>query len=72
MGNVVNGAALVAIGCALIIFRKPFTKISVGFQNSVFHFHFGEKDIMLGYWLVPIFGLVFIVGGILVLLGIAK
>jgi flagellar biosynthesis protein FlhB len=72
MRDVRSGIVLIAIGCALIIFRKWFARESVDAQNWTFGFHFGEKSIKMSYWFVPIMGLIFIIFGILVILGVFK
>jgi hypothetical protein len=66
------GTIAVIVGCALIIFRKPFVRYSVGYQIWAFRMPFGKRVISLGYWLVPIFGLTVVIAGILILLGVFK
>ena len=72
MENVIVGLVTIIVGCALIIFRKPFVKYGVGYQVWAFRMPFGERTMNLGYWLVPIFGLAVIIAGILILIGIFK
>ena len=64
---------MIAIGCALIIFRKWFVEGSIDFQKRVYGVVIGGKmAIKIGYWFVPITGLFSIILGILGLLGVVK
>lgn len=72
MANLITGLITIAVGCALIIFRKPFVEISVGFQIFAFRMPFGKRTIQLGYFLIPLFGLVVVLAGVFILLGLFK
>lgn len=70
--NIIGGTILLAAGCTLIIIRKRFARDGVAFQNKAFGLHFGEKEIKVNEWLSLLIGSIFIVLGILALLGIYK
>jgi hypothetical protein len=70
MSNLTSGIVLIAIGGAAIIFRKWFIRESLDAQNRMFGFRYGKNSTKLNNMLAPIMGLIFIICGILVMLGV--
>lgn len=72
MKNLLVGLIIIVIGSGLIYFRKPFVDICVGYQIWAFHMPFGRRTLQLNYILVPIFGAIVIIVGILTVIGVLK
>ena len=68
MNQFMIGIIAIVAGSAVIIFRKRLVRESITFQNKVFGFRFGEKEVKMGDWLAPLAGAGFIITGILSLL----
>lgn len=68
MERIIIGLVAIAVGCAIIIFRKKFVRYGVSFQNKMFGFHFGEREIKAGDRSAPVIGLAFIALGTFTLL----
>lgn len=56
MYDIILAAVLIVIGYCIIKFRKRFVKSSIEYQNRVFGFHFGEKEIKSGEGAAPFIG----------------
>lgn len=69
MERTIVGIITIVAGFALIIFKEKFIRDSIAYQNKTFGFHFGEKEVNVGRWYVPLAGLVFIIIGTITLLG---
>ena len=72
MENIIVGIVTISAGLYCILNRKKFSREIVADQNKYFGFHFGEKEIKRGYRFLPIFGVLLIILGILILIGIFK
>jgi hypothetical protein len=72
MNNVISGFGIILVGIIVICFRKKFAKSMVTIQNKSFGFHFGDKEIKANEWLLPFFGVLAIVIGILTLFDLFK
>jgi len=75
----IAGIALVVLGSGIIFFRKPIAEYYVSYQIWFFRIPLGKnttaigrKLVDFGYLFVPIIGLIFVVAGILSILGILK
>jgi len=51
-------------GLLMIIFRKPFANRVIAFQNTVWGFNFGKREIVISEIIVTIVGLLFILLGL--------
>lgn len=64
------GSIIIIIGAAAIIFRKPYARYLVSYQNKTFGFKFGESQVTSGRFVIIIVGTVSMIVGILILLGV--
>lgn len=67
-----NGAILIILGYALIVFRKPYSEAVIDFQIRAFHMPFGKREVKISIALAWVIGIVVIAAGILALLGVTK
>ncbi len=70
MKNIEIGIVMIAAGCALAIFREKFVRAAIQLQKENFGFKYQEKSIRRSILLAPVFGLLFVVYGILLLIGV--
>lgn len=72
MKNIVIGLVVIAAGIILVIFRKPFVEYTVTIQVASLQTPLGRKLVNIGYWLVPLFGLLVAIIGLLILASFFK
>lgn len=74
MEKIVIGIIAAAVGFALIIFRGKFVEAIVKANNEegLGFRHYGTRDKELGLKLAPLFGVLFIVLGALILVGVIE
>lgn len=70
MSNTAAGIIFILMALFMIVFRVPFARQSVEFQNRVFRFRFGEKAIRQTELACILAGAVIIIMGILMWLGV--
>ncbi len=64
------GLVAMAAGCAVILFNKQFTRLSLSERSGHSHHEFSEFQEKLGRLLAVVVGLGFVAWGVLMLLGI--
>lgn len=72
VGDVAVGIIFVVFGALCIKYAKPLSRFTIDFQNFWLGLYFGERAYKLQVFVGTIAGIVFIVSGILLLLGIAN
>jgi hypothetical protein len=72
MSQSILGCIAVVAGICIIVARKRLARESMAFQNKVFKFHFGEKEVKASEFVVIVSGVGFIVLGALAMLNIVK
>jgi len=68
MRQIVAGLFFLGLGCALFFAREKFAREVVHFQNTVWGFHFGERELRASVIIAVLVGIVFIYGGISLLM----
>lgn len=59
------GLISIVVGCIAIIFRTPYAQKIIEFQNRVWSFNFGERDIKISKIVIIIVGCGFMLFGFL-------
>jgi hypothetical protein len=72
MKQIVYGLIVITFGVLAIVFRDIQSREYIRFQNRVFNFKFGQKEIDMTKFGYLVLGIVFIITGILTLFGIGK
>lgn len=71
MEQFIIGGIITVVGLTVIIFRKKFIEAVIKVNNEGLGFmHYGERERKIGMWQVPVFGIIFILWGILTMLGV--
>lgn len=72
MGDILVGIMVIVVGVLMIRYRWQQSRHAMEFQNKVFGFNFGERDIRISTYIYIIGGIYSIAWGILVLTGVIK
>lgn len=65
MGNEILSLMFALVGCLIILFRKPYVRSIIKFQNSRFGLHYGEREIERSARIAILVGSAFIVFGLM-------
>ena len=63
--DIIVGLICILVGCIAIIYRTPYAQKIIDFQNTVWSFNFGERDIKMSKIVIIIVGCASIVFGFL-------
>ena len=66
------GATAIVLGVALLLFRKEFARQSVEFQNNVWRFRFGEREVFITEVIAVMVALGFLAFGVGAVVGLAR
>lgn len=65
-----SGIVMIVLGCLVILFREQLAHYAIEFQNKNFGIKTSKRLVKLSIQLTPLFGLLFILIGVLILLEI--
>ncbi len=65
MNLALGGGLAVLVGVALLVFRKPASRVMIDMQNAIWRTHMGEREVALNEALEFIVGVGFLMAGLL-------
>jgi hypothetical protein len=64
-----SGIIAIIAGAIMIVFARQISRFVIEFQAQLWKLHYDETYLKAGYIIIPIAGAVFVVWGILIIVG---